>query len=216
MRYTVIPVLTAMALLGIEPGTGGGEGGRGAHTTATATTWVEGKAVANDDVELKVRMPRRSTAGDAIVAEMSVTNRSTDRVTYLFTLWSHYRDFVLKIEDSHGKAVPHTRFGKEVWGLLEGPNRMRGMIFGHGRVETLRPGESYRLALNLSLLFDLTLPGEYRLTVSEGRIIDGAIKGRSEPNSPAVRFTVTRPPRLRSVRTAPAGPGKKRQRPSKG
>lgn len=210
----MIPVLTAMALLGIEPGTGGGEGGRGAHTTATAPTWVESKAVAKDGVELKVRMPRRSTPGEAIVAEMSVTNRSTDRVTYLCAEWSHYRDFVFKIEDSHGKAVPHTRFGKAVWGLLEGPNRRPRFV--HGEVHILRPGESYRLALNLSLLFDLTLSGQYRLTVREGRIIGGVAKLRSELNAPAVRFTVTSPPRLRSVKTAPAGPGKQRQRPSKG
>ncbi|MCD4824707.1 MAG: hypothetical protein K8S55_08870 [Phycisphaerae bacterium] len=112
-----------------------------------------------NNVEMTLDVARVNVAGIGMNLAVSLTNKSQKVVKYGPTDGS-YRDFIINVKDLGGKAVPLTRFGKK-WLA-----RKRKHGFKKFNPKPIKPGETATITFNLSLLFDLTLPGTYRVTVA--------------------------------------------------
>ncbi|MCI0682353.1 MAG: hypothetical protein L0Y71_09630 [Gemmataceae bacterium] len=107
-------------------------------------------------VELIASMRAETIAGSHLLLRLELDNQGTKDMGYV-RYFPKYRDVVLAVHDSTGKAVPLTRFGKFVYGAGRGE--------GSAATPRLKPGKSHIMNLNLARVFDLTIPGEYTLTV---------------------------------------------------
>ncbi len=111
-----------------------------------------------NDVELALKIKQKQVAGEHMLLEMTVTNRGAKVVDH-GPLGMPYVDFRIKVVEQNGKKVPFTRFGEQHCGKKK-PEDFFGFT-----PQPIKPGESYSATLNLSLLFDLTLPGIYMAKV---------------------------------------------------
>ena len=105
---------------------------------------------------LVVTVAKNARAGHAIPCEVRLRNGTEDVITYGHI--SDYRDFMLDVRTPAGESVPLTCFGQRALG---GDSGVRKKFI----VTNLKPGESLVHAYNLARLFDLTLAGEYVMTV---------------------------------------------------
>jgi hypothetical protein len=109
-------------------------------------------------VEMRLKIKPKQVAGDPILLEITVTNRGRELVRHGPTDAS-YRDFRVNIIEPSEKEVPFTRFGEQRC------RKIKPTEFTKFNPKPIKPGESYSVTFNLSLLFDLTLPGTYRAKV---------------------------------------------------
>ena len=114
------------------------------------------KESSQDQMAIVASVAQESLAGANVNLDIKVKNNSKEDVEFFAK--GKYWDFDLKLSDSKGQSVPLTRFGKIVYG---GSRRE-----GSGLIETLAPGKEMKDTLNVSRVFDLTMEGEYTLTVS--------------------------------------------------
>ncbi len=111
-----------------------------------------------NNVEMALKIRPKQVAGYPIMLEISVTNRGGKVVRHGPTVL--YRDFRINIlQQPSGKEVPFTRFGQQRCA------KEKPTVFTLFSPQPIKPGESYSATLNLSLLFDLTLPGTYTAKV---------------------------------------------------
>jgi hypothetical protein len=135
-------------------------------------------------VELLCTIPGDAKAGSAIGLKLEVTNRRKNEIQFFV---SRFEDYRFIVSDGGGKQVPLTRFG-EAFKRSEDGRRVPIIV---------PPGETRETIVNLGLIFDLSMPGEYRLSVSlryrEGFEPDTALEIKAIP------FTVLRTPPFRRI-----------------
>jgi hypothetical protein len=122
------------------------------------------------DVRFSVALPAKTVAGNSLNLVLTVTNEGKEEVGFLI---GHYRDLNLKVLDAKGTAVGLTRYGQ--WAIgKEGESTPNGR-----RVTKLvPPGKSYSETVNLARLFDLSISGDYTLSLK--RIVIEYSKSRPE------------------------------------
>lgn len=118
---------------------------------------TDGKTVTVGQVSLRVSIAGRCVAGEIISCEISMTNAGKKELSYGHV--SDYNDFVVEIKDTSGATIPLTRFGKAT---LAGDSGERKKL----STKRLLPGETLMRRYNLSRLFDLSVSGDYTITVS--------------------------------------------------
>jgi hypothetical protein len=111
--------------------------------------------IAQKDVVLSAAVPQKTAAGAPVHLKLSVQNRSKGDVEFVARM--KYWDYGLQLLDGKGQPVGLTRFGKVV------ENARRG---GSSVMLKLAAGKGMEDTLNLARIFDLTMEGEYTLSVS--------------------------------------------------
>lgn len=155
MRNTVAIILVALALGGVVLGQS--EEKAENQEQATASSWVE-KAASSNGVELSAKVMRCQDAGHPILLVMNFSRSKGVPVNSFYGLPCDFLRFM--IVDENNDAVPLTRYGKAYFeSQLAEVNREV--------IWTPVAEESCKLELDISRLFDLTLPGKYRITVTK-------------------------------------------------
>jgi hypothetical protein len=134
-----------------------------AEKKAVAMKIIEEKVIQKDIVML-ASMPAASIAGSTIHLKLTVENKSKEDIMYYTR--TKYFDYGLTLVDSKGKSVPLTKLGKIVYGDAR--------RFGSRRVEILKAEKSMEVTITLSRVFDLSLEGEYTLTIN--RVVGDELK----------------------------------------
>lgn len=109
------------------------------------------RSVQNQGVELSCSL--LSEAKGPIELKLGVTNRRKKEIRFFISRFQDYRFIVV---DAENKQVPLTRFG-EAFKRSEDGRRVP---------ITVPAGESRETTVNLALIFDLSMPGEYRLSLT--------------------------------------------------
>ena len=123
------------------------------------------KIVEKQGVSLRVSLPEKCVAGNAILCEVSLVNTGKEEVEYEHI--SDYKDFALEVRDASGAVMPLTRFGKAVLWDNEGERKKSNR-------RKLLTGKKLVRQYNLSRLFDVTMTGDYTITVTrEHRVGQG-------------------------------------------
>lgn len=135
-----------------------------------------------------VSAPKEFKAGSPFVLSLKLTNNRVDNIT-IPTIRSLYDnklfDYQLEVKDSKGNLVPSTTFANR-WVAKRYLRKWSGT--------SLRPGETSETQLNLSLLFDLTGPDEYTLTVSQNvRVGEIPAEKTITLKIESIRFQITSP-----------------------
>ncbi len=113
------------------------------------------KTVARNGIELSVEVDRQSFAGGALVIRVTIRNNGKDE---LRVMGSGHRAFAINVLGQDRTPVPMTRFFQK---------KLVGESTG-GKSPTLSPGNAYYSKVyNLSRLFDLTMSGQYTVSVSK-------------------------------------------------
>jgi len=110
-----------------------------------------------NDIELAIKVPRSTPAGEPISLQISLANGGKEDVTYGVS--DYFCDFKISVVDADGKAVSYTRFGKACLG--EEHQAFRYFYC------PMPPGGKHTVEMNLGLFFDLTIPGKYRIGVAK-------------------------------------------------
>lgn len=148
--------------------------------------------VVSDGCKMEVELPKEPAAGSPVRIRATITN--TGKVPVLVT-WETNEPLPFDLElKTGGGPVPLTRYGvKKIapTDLLDQLQQLRGSI----RQRKLEPGATKVLDLpNLALFYDLTVPGEYELTVSHSVEIG---KGQSAKlvhlRAKGIRLTISNP-----------------------
>jgi hypothetical protein len=113
--------------------------------------------VSDKGIVLSVALPEKVYAGAEISLVVSVKNQGETDVVYYDS--GKYHDCHVEVVDSTGKAVPPTRFGK----IALGRNQQD---FFKRVTKILRFHTGFKETLNLARAFDLTMAGDYAVTVS--------------------------------------------------
>ena len=139
-----------------------------------ATIKVRSNELGADKTSFKV--------GERIVALLSLTNRSAERVYVLIGgEYSHHRVRLLR----NGKVVP---IRKEVLKTLQSKEKEDPLVGIHGGTY-INPGNTVEVhSLNLSRWYDELEPGQYLLTVTRQFKLEG--KGMPPVESNTVTFEV--------------------------
>ena len=95
--------------------------------------------------------------GEQIVVLITIKNTS-DFESQLPSTSDVMLDNEVSLTDATGNSPPVTAFGKK---LTSGMNRL-----GPRRTLRLQPGESKQISLDISQIYDLSLPGKYTLSIS--------------------------------------------------
>jgi hypothetical protein len=93
-------------------------------------------------------------SGEAAKLHVKLTNASKHSLTITET--SLEREFEIRVTDAHGKEPPLTEQGKNLRGPVE--------IYRNFQL-TLAPGEVVKGDEDISQIYSLAVPGEYRATV---------------------------------------------------
>ena len=153
MRYLSIAAVLCLVATGLLLA----ENKRTVKVPKAAKDYTAKKDLKNG-IELGLEMKRKQVAGDPIMLKVSVTNKGK-RVVQHGPTDASYRDVRIKIVHSSGKDIPFTRFGKQRCG------KRKPTDFWKFNPKPIKPGGTYSVTFNLSLLFDLTLPGTYHANV---------------------------------------------------
>lgn len=117
-----------------------------------------------DGCTMEVELPNSPEAGSPVRVRVKITN--TGKVPVAVMRESREPlPFDLELETG-GKPVPLTRYGVKRIAPTELLDQIRKAI-GSGRLGKLEPGKTTELDLpNLALFYDLTVQGDYDLTIS--------------------------------------------------
>jgi hypothetical protein len=146
----------------------------------------------HDGVRLTVRVPKDVTAGTPLTIDVKIANSGKSPV---IIDWDTTEPMMVEVAvtTKDGKPVPFTQYGRKKIAPTELVDQLK-KIKGSLREVKVVPGKKRRLSVaNLALFYDLTLPGEYELTVSttvhvgEKPIQDVALRVEKIP------FTIARP-----------------------
>lgn len=103
-----------------------------------------------------------------------LTDKAKDKIILDVTLGHPERDFDVRMYDAEGNLASLTYYGHQVNGEGDVPlvDNMSGVM--------LRPQDSYKSEIELSLLYDLTRSGKYTIQVQRG---DDLTKGVAKSNT---------------------------------
>jgi hypothetical protein len=119
-------------------------------------TGVSTKTVEIKGVSLTASVPQASVAGSTIELKIKVQNNSRETVGYRW--YGKYVDYELKVVNSKGKAARLTEYGE----IAYGPTRGSGSGLAGLQLD---PEKHFEVKLHLTAVFDLTMPGDYTLSV---------------------------------------------------
>jgi hypothetical protein len=155
MRDTVAIILVALALAGVVLGQSEKEAQN--EEQATASSWVE-KTASSNGVELSAKVMRCQDAGHPILVVVNLSGSKGIPVNSFYGLPCDFLRFTIVDEDND--VVPLTRYGKAYFASqLAEVNREV--------IWTPVAEEPCKLEFDISRLFDLTLPGKYRIAVTK-------------------------------------------------
>ena len=123
--------------------------------------------------EVSVCSPKQSVAGDAIKVYIQVANKSGHSIYWLPTGGRVLQDINREVKQK-GKEIPLTQFGETVT-----PGELRRF-----RTSVIKDGETFEVELNLSRLYDLTLSGDYDVS------IEIPFYDKATPSRPTTKITV--------------------------
>ncbi len=157
-------------------------------------------------VEIVLKIKKKQLAGDPILLNITLNNKGKKQATHGYT--NFYRDFRIIVKEPSGKEVPFTKFGKHRIGKTRKIEEV--FVFDH---KPLAPGQSYCAIFNLSLLFDLTLPGTYRVSVAKE--IDPFKPTEFTLEVSGLEFKVSEPRPVIRVRGPATAPARQKDTPKK-
>ncbi|MCI0682351.1 MAG: hypothetical protein L0Y71_09620 [Gemmataceae bacterium] len=131
-------------------------------------------------------MPEASSAGSEVFVKVDVKNQRNEDMRYVHR-HSSYLDIGLAVHDVHGKAVPLTRFGQWAYGAARDG--------GSASLPLLKPEKQVVVHLNLARVFDLSLPGEYSLSVTWYFVQDQPPRNGVYLRIEKLRFRIVEEPR---------------------
>lgn len=148
--------------------------------------------VEKDGCKIEVDFPKVSAVGSRVRVCTRITNIGNTPV-----LMSRARNKPLPFDlelKAGGNAVPLTRYGVKKIAPTELRDQLQ-LLDGSVRQWTLEPGETQDLDLpNLALYYDLTVPGEYDLSISKFIIIgEGPTAKDVRLRAKAIRLTIAAP-----------------------
>ncbi len=108
-----------------------------------------------NDIELKVEIPRKAIAGTEIKIRLLMTNKGKEVVTYGES--TELRGFDIKLVDNDYSPVSTTKY----WDAIGGNSANSRYV-----IRELAPGATKIVDFNISRVFDVTVAGDYFLTVS--------------------------------------------------
>jgi len=123
------------------------------------------------DVAVSFRQERYSAAAEV---ELLVTVKNTTEHIIGFYSGGPERDWYFVLRDEEGHEMPPTRYNREIVQPLQASK-----IYPSQRIVSLRPGQAVSYTFVLSRLYDLTMPGKYRLTAE--REVLYRQNGKAEP-----------------------------------
>ena len=143
-------------------------------------------------IQLSLAVPARVKAGLPVPLTIELRNTGTDTATYgSDPLDPDKVDWQLTTGD--GKPVPLTLFGKKHFHPTELADKLARVERSFVQVP-LTPKKSLDLSLaNLALFHDLTLPGEYTLTVTASVSVGEDAPQTISLTTKPIRFTVIAP-----------------------
>lgn len=161
------------------------------ETNKPEGTWAHSKPEAG--ITLSAWVAAKIEAGTPIPITIELANKGTDLGTLAINRRSDFH-VEFKVVDEKGKKVPLTRYGVtrlkpvEIGDILAKAN-------GAFNLRRLKPGKSMDFGIaNLGLYYDLTVPGAYAVTVSQGVRIGTDDEHRDvQLKTPPLRFTIERP-----------------------
>lgn len=108
-------------------------------------------------VILSVRAPKHSVVGKPFIVEVDVKNHSQEVIYY--RVQPLYPDLHIKVQDDQDVSVPQTRFGQKAFPISYG-------VEGAFVTGPLPVGKSFHVVFDLTRVYDLSLAGQYKLTVA--------------------------------------------------
>jgi len=139
--------------------------------------------VSDKGIALSVTLPEKVYAGSEIPLAVSVKNEGKTPVGYYRD--SKYRECHVAVVDAKGNAMPLTLFGKTVLGTEPGES---------ARVKIqLAAGKGIEVTFNLGRVFDLTVAGDYAVTVT--RIFNEGTPQEFKVTISRFAFRVLEPPK---------------------
>ena len=154
------------------------------------------KSTVTNGVNLNLRMRTKTPAGEPVEVAFTIENRSNRDIVNGFQNPGDC-DFVLKVLNDVEKEVPYTLYGQ----FRKPREPVRDFVSYH--VVTIPPGQSHSTIINLNLLFDLTIPGRYRLEAQKS--IDLWKPSCRELKLGNCEFYITRPPVRQRLPQEPNG-----------
>lgn len=126
------------------------------NVSALESELLEETKAVGEGVEVKCSVPSRVAAGYPLPLRVAVTNISTSDIRYYNSKGLY--GVAIAVFDQRGDAVPLTRWGRR---HLESDGDFFRFV-----TLTLSAGETFELAENIARDFDLSIPGDYVVTVS--------------------------------------------------
>jgi hypothetical protein len=152
-----------------------------------AKTYNEATSPQKRGMHLTVRVPKTIDAGLPVPVQVKIVNNGNLHATFY---WDTKEPITadIKVTTKDGKQVPFTLYGRKMIApteLLDVLDKAGGAIRGRH----VHPGQSRDLSMsNLALFYDLTLPGEYVITVAFSVNVD------EEPMGEKIMFQVEKIP----------------------
>lgn len=113
-------------------------------------------AVEMRSIEFSVDLPKKSVAGNSLDMIVQLKNQSKEEIGFYN---STFRSLRLKVIDAKGVPVPLTRYGQRTLGDSDASAE------AGRRTKFVAPGKSISETVNLARLFDLSVPGEYKVSL---------------------------------------------------
>lgn len=153
-------VLVVCVIVGALAGRNTGEGQ--APEKAAAEEKLAEATATHESTEMTIRIARECQAGSPALLVIEVAQKEdSEGSSYEGKANEH---LALAVTDGNGQAVPLTQFGKE---FFERRKREKEELTPEIKGGwTMGPGDSISYQLNLSWLFDMTLPGTYKVRVT--------------------------------------------------
>jgi len=159
-----------------------------AETAPVQTVAMRESTGTLNDVTLRIRLPQKSSASaeQRLLIEISVENKSKKPVRYGIT--NGIRDWGLVVRDEDaGGLVPRTRYGQRH--TPKNPDLEVGSTKYVSQL--IAPGATMTLGLDLSRLYDLTMPGLYSVTAQHVFNDKGDGENTFKIKTDPLRFEVT-------------------------
>ncbi len=136
----------------------------------------EASSAEQDGVRLTVRVLKALTAGSTVRIDVKVANSGKAPVVFG---WDSRVPLLIEVAltTKDGKPVPFTLYGQKTIAPTDLRDQLAALRGSYHQAK-VSPGEKRGLSVaNLALFYDLTLPGEYLVTVSKSiRVSEAPIK----------------------------------------
>ena len=151
------------------------------------------KSQSESGVYLAVSLPPALRAGSPVPLTVILKNSGKENANLQLFVGNGLPFVALAVEDKKGNSTPLTLRGKK---YLYPTDRADVILAGEGsfRARTLKPAQTSDLSVeNLALFYDLTLAGDYSVTVEKTLRIGSGEATRKVRLKAKVQFTIENP-----------------------